>query len=163
MKDYANSKDHARRGGIYWVDIPHHSGAEIAKKRPAIVLSTDEYNEDGRVATVVFCSSAVQWKEMPTHVDVYMESRPDNKVLCEHIYTVDMGRIEGLIRWASAEEMREIERETARYLGLNVANAHAASVTPEILQQIREQEEVIIAQRGEIRALERFLEKLMRK
>lgn len=159
------------RGGIYWVDIPYHTGNEIAKRRPAVVLSVDSYNQKNLTATVAFCSSAVQWNDLPTHVDVYMDSKPTTKVLCEHIYTVDVSRIDCMIRWASAEEMRRVERAVMEYLGLSEAVEERtspdacpqdkAATMEELIKIDKLKDEIVAEQRGEIRALERLVERLM--
>jgi mRNA interferase MazF len=40
------------RGGIYWADLGAPTGSRPAKRRPVLVISSDDYNRS-RIATVV--------------------------------------------------------------------------------------------------------------
>ena len=155
------------RGGIYWVDIPFHTGAEIAKRRPAVVLSTNGYNEIGKTVTVAFCSSAAQWQSLDTHVGVYIANENESKVLCEHIYTVDVGRVGGMIRWASETEMTQIEHAVTDYLGLTeiCEEENAECAEPEEWpEEAKAELEILTAeQRGEIRAMAQMIQMLLDK
>ena len=49
-----------KRGDIYYVDFGPSRGAEIRKKRPALVISCDEANKYLKTVTVIPFSSRIQ-------------------------------------------------------------------------------------------------------
>ena len=53
------------RGGVYWTDFPGAVGAEIRKKRPAVVVSSDDHNLHMRTVTVAPLTSSP--REAPPH------------------------------------------------------------------------------------------------
>ena len=80
-----------KRGDIYYVAIPHATGHEMEKDRPAIVVSCDELNRTPPCVIVVMCTGAKK-RELPEHITV--RSTPIvSTALCEHIYTVDKSRL----------------------------------------------------------------------
>lgn len=162
---FATEKAAPQRGGIYWTDIPYHTGNEIAKRRPALVLSVDEHNEGKKTATVAFISSTKQREDLPTHVEIRLEGKPMSFVLCEHIYTVDFDRVDELLGWAGDGTMHEVEGAIGRHLGILKplmieTGAPAEQFQEENGRDIEDLMETIAEQRGEIRALERMIEKL---
>lgn len=159
---FATEKAAPQRGGIYWTDIPYHTGNEIAKRRPALVLSVDEHNEGKKTATVAFISSTKQRESLPTHVEIQLDAKPMSFVLCEHIYTVDFDRVDELVAWADSRTMREVEDAIAWHLGLlkPATIKPAKPIQEESDRAIDDMKATIAEQRGEIRALERMIEKL---
>lgn len=80
-----------KRGDIYYVAIPHATGHEMEKDRPAIVVSCDELNRTSPCVIVVMCTGAKK-RELPEHITV--RSTPIvSTAMCEHIYTVDKSRV----------------------------------------------------------------------
>lgn len=108
-----------RRGDIYFLDIPHYTGSEMGKNRPAIVVSCDALNRTSPCVTVVCCSGSNQRLELEEHMPVASTPLP-SLALCEHIYTVDKSRLEDFLGALSAEELAGVDRGIAMGLfGLN--------------------------------------------
>lgn len=104
-----------RRGDIYFLDIPHYTGSEMGKNRPAIVVSCDALNRSSPCVTVVCCSGSNQHVDLPGHVEVTSTPRP-SLALCEHIYTVDKSRLGDYLGALSPQELAGVDRGIA--LGL---------------------------------------------
>lgn len=104
-----------RRGDIYFLDIPHYTGSEMGKDRPAVVVSCDALNRTSPCVTVVCCSGSNQRLELPEHVPVTSTPLP-SLALCEHIYTVDKSRLGDFLGALSTEELAGVDRGIA--LGL---------------------------------------------
>ena len=118
-----------RRGDIYFLDIPHYTGSEMGKNRPAIVVSCDAINRTSPCVTVVCCSGSNQHADLPEHVDVTSTPRP-SLALCEHIYTVDKSRLGDYLGALSPQELAGVDRGIALGLfgaleGLQVGSAEA--------------------------------------
>lgn len=104
-----------KRGDIYFLDIPHYTGSEMGKNRPAIVVSCDALNRSSPCVTVVCCSGSNQHADLPEHVEVTSTPRP-SLALCEHIYTVDKSRLGDYLGALSPQELAGVDRGIA--LGL---------------------------------------------
>ena len=76
-----------KQGDIVYVDFNPIKGHEQAGKRPAIVISTDVFNEYTRMAIV--CPITSNTKDFPTHYKLENTKKIHGSVLCEHIRSID--------------------------------------------------------------------------
>ncbi|MBW8191305.1 type II toxin-antitoxin system PemK/MazF family toxin [Neiella marina] len=63
-----------KRNDIIWLDFEPTKGREIGKYRPALVLSSDEYNK--RTGLVIICPISTSVRGGPTEVPVKNLDRP---------------------------------------------------------------------------------------
>lgn len=75
------------QGDIIRIDFEPVSGHEQGKKRPAVVVSNNDYNRQTQLAMVVPISHA---KDFPMHIDLPKGLKTDGKVLCEHARSMDI-------------------------------------------------------------------------
>ena len=104
------------RGEIYYVKIPHHTGHEMEKDRPAIIVSCDAQNKSSPVVSVVMCSASSQ-REMPEHITI-RTTPVQSTAMCEHIYTVDKSSLGKWVGRLSEAEMEAVDRGIRASLGL---------------------------------------------
>lgn len=96
-----------KRGDIYYVTIPHATGHEMEKDRPAVVVSCNELNDTSPCVIVVFCSGSTK-SELPEHVTI--RSTPKKSTaMCEHICTVDKSRLGNGLGCVTAQELAQID------------------------------------------------------
>lgn len=105
-----------RRGDIYFIANTHNCGAEIARSRPAVIVSNDALNATSDVVEVVYLTTQPK-REMFTHVEIYATGRPST-VLCEQISSVSKTRIGDYLGRCSERNMADIERALLASLGL---------------------------------------------
>lgn len=133
MRD--ESQRHIRRGDIYYIDVPYHTGHEAKKDRPGIIASCNDLNRGEMIAVVVFCSSSCR-SVRPEHVPVRTTPRPST-AMCEHIYTVDRSRIGNYLGHCTKTELRNID--VAMMAGLGIANYDLASLQEAVRQEVRDE------------------------
>ena len=115
--DEQEGKIPVRRGDIWFVRSSIEAqGHEQTKGRPAIVISNDKGNEFSPTVEVVFMTSKMTKKRIPTHV--YIMGKTPSIALCEQITTVDGRRLEKYIRRCTADEMTQIEAAVQVSLGM---------------------------------------------
>lgn len=100
-----------RRGEIYWVHLDPSLGSEIAKTRPALVISNDIGNELAERVIVAPISSSGTARVYP--FEVLLEPADSglpkaSKVLLDQIRTVDKQRLGNRIGVVSGEHMQEV-------------------------------------------------------
>ena len=116
-----------KRGEIYYVTIPHATGFEMTKMRPAVIVSGDGVNSRENIVIVAFCSASSH-QDTPTRVIIRSTARPST-VLCEHIYAVDKSRVSTFIGCATDDEMARIDAALSSALAIDFT-AHNAANTP---------------------------------
>lgn len=83
-----------KRGDIWMVDFGSNVGSEIAKARPAIIVSSARYNETSSLITVIPVSKSA--RPMRTHVEISENTTSEGVVegfgKAEQIRTVSKGR-----------------------------------------------------------------------
>lgn len=100
-------------GDVVLVSLDPTVGAEERKTRPAVVVSNDVINQHAGVFIAVPLTSNVRMCA-PTHVVLRRVAsnglKSDSRALCEHVRSMDKGRIRA--RWGrlSPGDMRAIER-----------------------------------------------------
>ena len=105
-----------KRGDIYYVRIPHWTGSEMAKDRPAVVVSCDALNDTSPTVVVVYLTATPK-RWTPGHVAVSGTPRPST-ALCEQIFTVDKTRFGEYVGSVTEDEMSQIEKAICRTLDL---------------------------------------------
>lgn len=97
------------RYGVYWVRLDPVQGSEIAKTRPAAVVSDDEMNQ--LLATVVVCPLTTRLHpHWPCRVQARVNQQA-GEIAVDQIRTVDKSRLDGKIDQLEpgvAEEIRHV-------------------------------------------------------
>lgn len=76
-----------RQRDIVFLDFSPTKGHEQSGKRPAIVISTNVFNDNTKM--VMVCPISSNTKEFPTHYLLEDTKKISGSVLCEHIRSVD--------------------------------------------------------------------------
>ena len=100
------------RGDIYWVNLDPVIGSEIAKTRPALIISNDIGNQYADRVIVAPISSG-GGKVYPFEVRLNAREgglAKDSKVLLDQIRTVDKSRLGNRIGKLALERMEEVNR-----------------------------------------------------
>ena len=96
-----------KRGDVYWVNLDPTVGTEINKKRPCLIISSDEGNEVCSRVTVAAITSSVQ-NLYPFQVKVRLKEK-DGKVLLNQIRTIDKRRLEGKLSYLDKSTMEDVD------------------------------------------------------
>jgi len=102
-----------RRGELYWVNLDPALGSEIAKTRPALIISNDIGNQYAERVIVAPISSGNVGKVYPfeVHLNAGEGGLPkESKVLLDQIRTLDKSRLGNHIGTLSTERMEEVNR-----------------------------------------------------
>jgi mRNA interferase MazF len=102
-----------RRGEIYWVNLDPTVGTEIAKTRPALVISNDIGNQHAERVIVAPISSQNSNKVYPFEVLIPQGEgglRQASKVLLDQIRTLDKRRLGNRIGRLSNDRMLEVDQ-----------------------------------------------------
>ena len=76
-----------KQGDIVFLDFNPTKGHEQAGMRPAVVISTNTFNQNMKM--VMLCPITSNNKEFPTHYQLEDTKRVHGSVLCEHIRSID--------------------------------------------------------------------------
>ena len=102
-----------RRGELYWVTLDPTIGSEIAKTRPAVVISNDVGNQYADRVIVAPISSGSTDKIYPFEVLLQAAEAglpKASKVLLDQIRTVDKQRLGARIGALTSQRMEEVNR-----------------------------------------------------
>jgi mRNA interferase MazF len=94
----------ASRGEVWLVDLNPTRGHEQAGRRPALVVSTDQFNH-GPAGLVVAVPMTTRERRIPLHVRVEPPSggvRATCFIKCEDVRSISTDRL--LERWGSVDE-----------------------------------------------------------
>lgn len=105
-----------KRGEIYFIAHRHTVGSEVAKGRPAIIVSADALNATAEVVEVVFLTTKPK-KELPTHVGINATGITST-ALCEQVTTVSKALVGDYFGRCTEEEMEGIDRALCASLGI---------------------------------------------
>ena len=97
-----------RRGEVYWVNLDPAVGAEIRKRRPALVVSNDISNLHSLTVTVAPLTSAGTDRAYPFQVKLPPGTcghKETTKVKVEQIRTVDKTRLVGQSLGSLSEDL----------------------------------------------------------
>lgn len=102
-----------RRGEIYWVSLDPAIGSEIAKTRPALIISNDTGNQFADRVIVAPISSGSTDKTYP--FEVFLPAAEAglpkaSKVLLDQIRTVDKQRLGHRVGALTGKRMEEVNR-----------------------------------------------------
>ncbi len=76
-----------KQGDIVFLDFNPTKGHEQTGIRPAVVVSTNIFNQNTKMAIV--CPITSNNKEFPTHYKLENSQNVHGSVLCEHIRSID--------------------------------------------------------------------------
>ncbi len=79
-----------RRFDIYLTDLDPTKGKEIKKIRPALIVSSDELNNE--LGTVLVAPMTTKTRNWPTRLDITFENK-DGQVILDQIRVVDKSRL----------------------------------------------------------------------
>lgn len=117
-----------KRGGVYYIDNPTFTGHEMAKDRPAVVVSCDAMNCTSSVVSVVYMTGSKP-ADTPYRVRISAARsvrHGDSTALCDHIYTVDISRVGKYMGQCSQEEMDAIDNALLMTMGLGDGEVQGA-------------------------------------
>lgn len=105
-----------RRGDVWWVRLQGAHGSEVAKDRPAIIVSNDSANQySPRIQVVPLTSNTskvLAWEAL-----IHSTPKP-SKAMADQIKTVDKSRLIRLMSTLTADELRRVEQAIRVQLGL---------------------------------------------
>lgn len=110
-----------KRGEIYYIYNRTTVGAEIAKTRPAVIVSNNALNDTSGVVEVVFLTTHPK-KDMPTHVTI-RSTGVVSTALCEQVNTVALQRVGDYLAECTKDEMARIDTALLVSLGLDAPKA----------------------------------------
>ena len=102
-----------QRGEVYWVNLDPTSGSEIAKTRPAVIISNNIGNQYADRVIVAPMTTANVAKVYPFEVKLDKGEGgivQTSKVLLDQIRTVDKARLGAKFGTLSAARIEEINR-----------------------------------------------------
>ena len=99
--------DMVNRYDIYWVDLNPVIGSEIAKVRPAVVISPDELNHHLRTVIVAPLTSTV--RNYPFRLKVVVDDKV-GEIALDQLRTVDKARLKSRLATLSNEKSRELRK-----------------------------------------------------
>lgn len=103
------------RYGVYWVCLDPVRGSEIAKTRPAVVISDEGMNRS--LETVVVCPITFRiHSRWPSRVQVRV-AKKDAEVAVDQIRTVDKSRLTEYIDSIKPEKAEEIRHVITQMYG----------------------------------------------
>jgi mRNA interferase MazF len=108
------------KGSIYWANLNPTVGSEIAKTRPAVIVSRTANNTFADTVTVVPITSSTD-KIYPFEVFLPQGEgnlSNDSKAKANHIRTIDKKRLTALIGTLSAKKLLEIEQAILIHLDI---------------------------------------------
>jgi mRNA-degrading endonuclease toxin of MazEF toxin-antitoxin module len=113
------------RGDVYFVDLAPRSGAAQRGRRPAIVVSTDAFNEarGWRSITIVPLTTAARWLD-PSPTTVVLELGEANlpkrcAAVAHQLTTIDKTKlVGGRVGQLSAARLAELGQALRNYLEL---------------------------------------------
>jgi len=79
-----------RQGEIYWVDLNPTTDREMAKRRPALVVSPDEMNR--HLATIVMAPITSTLRPWPTRLTITLQGKP-RAIALDQIRALSLARL----------------------------------------------------------------------
>ena len=110
-----------KRGDIYFVDFDPSRGAEIKKKRPALIISADEANRYLSTVMVIPFSTKIE-KVYPFEVLVKKGESglpADSKLKIPHMRAVDKARLTRYVGTIHEETIEAVEKAIKLHLSIS--------------------------------------------
>ena len=110
-----------RRGEIYLIDFEPSVGAEIRKKRPALIISCDEANKHLKTIMVIPFSSKTE-RVYPFEVLVEKEDsglEANSKLKIPQMRAVDKARLKKYIGTISNDILARVEKAIKLHLAID--------------------------------------------
>jgi len=76
-----------KQGDIVYISLDPQSGHEQSGRRPALIVSNDDFNEKANLA--LFCPISNTDRPFPLHVAMAEQSSITGFVFCEHLKSLD--------------------------------------------------------------------------
>lgn len=108
-----------RRGDVFWIigGNPNFiQKTDHSTNRPAVIVSNDMNNAYALTVEVVFVTTQMDGKWLPTHVPVALD-RP-SKILCEQIHSVPKEKLQNYIGHIDGMTMEAVEKALRVSLGM---------------------------------------------
>jgi len=97
----------AKRFDVYLVNLDPTVGSEINKKRPCVIISSDDVNQYLNTVTIACMTSTI--KRYPTRVDIDFEKK-EGQVALDQIRTIDKVRLLKRLGSLDAKKGKELCR-----------------------------------------------------
>jgi mRNA interferase MazF len=105
-----------KRGEVWWVEFDPAIGSEIAKRRPAIIVSNDSANRNlSRVVVIPLTSSTA--KIYPGEALVKIDKQT-SKAMADQIMAADKSRLKDKLGVVSKLDLEMVEDAIRVHLGL---------------------------------------------
>ena len=107
-----------KRGEVWWVEFDPAVGSEIAKRRPAIIVSNDSANRNlSRVIVIPVTSTTSRVYPGETLVKIGTQT---SKAMADQIMAADKTRLKSLLGVLSKSDLQLVEHAICIQLGLAV-------------------------------------------
>ena len=77
-----------KQGDLIMLNFTPQAGHEQAGRRPALIVSGDDYHRFTRLAIV--CPVTNQHKDYPMHIPLDTRTKTTGEILCEHVKSLDL-------------------------------------------------------------------------
>jgi mRNA interferase MazF len=105
-----------KRGDVWWVEFDPAIGSEIAKRRPAIIVSNDSANRNLNRVVVVPLTSTTS-KVYPGEALVSI-GKTQSKAMADQIMAADKSRLKDKLSAVSKGDLELVEDAIRVHLGL---------------------------------------------
>ncbi len=107
-----------KRGEVWWVEFDPAIGSEIAKRRPAIIVSNDSANRNlSRVIVIPVTSSTSRVYPGETLVKVGSQT---SKAMADQIMAADKSRLKTQLGTLTKSDLQLVEQAIRIQLGLAI-------------------------------------------
>lgn len=118
------------RGDVWMVRSDAHApavGTENWSNRPALIVSSDTYNNTSGFAQIVYLTTSPNKRVSSLHIPLDLTLRQDGLTLamCEQIHTVDASRLVQYMKRISLAEQGQINAGLTRSLGITTEPEHS--------------------------------------
>jgi mRNA interferase MazF len=105
-------------GDVFWVSLDSTLGTEQAGRRPAVIVSTQEFN--ALSPRVLICPISKRHRDWPVVVPMPPDAQIRGIVLCDQLRAIDrLGRLHGFIERLPDRHLASIRRVIATIMGLS--------------------------------------------
>lgn len=78
-----------KQGDIVYLDFNPQTGHEQAGRRPALVVSNNDFNDFMRIGAIV-CPITNTDKDLPIHVRLPIETKTTGVIMCDQVKSLDV-------------------------------------------------------------------------